>query len=540
MTLPSSSDFVVVGSGAAALTGAYTAARLGLDVVVLEKTSLLGGTSAYSGACLWVPGNPVLLAAQRAAGEPLDSVEAGLEFLRHTVGAQSSWERQETYVRTGPELVEFLTQDDNLVFQRLQFPDYYDVPGRARPCGRGINPAPLAVAAAGRWRDRIRPPVAEDQAQRSTDDTDDRNAARSLVARPSEDLMAGQALIARLLLAIEATGRVTIVTGAAMTSLVVDDNRVVGVEVRHEERSHSIWSSAGVLLGAGGFERDEQRRRTLHDLPSGTWSSSAPGTNEGDALSALEAIGVPTELMDEAWWCPATLLPQGYAAFTLGIHGGIIVNDLGERFTNEAAPYDQVGHAMLTEIKEGRAARGFWWIFPQAEAIPGIASAQPLRHEMVPAGLWLEAPSAEELGIQMGLKSGVLAATLRRFDEGADAGTDEYHRGRDDFDQHFAGASDASSCLAPIGQALLSAVRLVLGDLGTKGGARTDVDARAMSADDAPVPGLYVVGNSAASVAGHVYPGPGVPLGSGMVFAYRAARHASRLHRPADAAHRYA
>jgi 3-oxosteroid 1-dehydrogenase len=64
----------------------------------------------------------------------------------------------------------------------------------------------------------------------------------------------------------------------------------------------------------------------------------------------------------------------------------------------------------------------------------------------------------------------------------------------------------------------------VLGDLGTKGGLRTDAGARVLRADGSAVPGLYAAGNTMASVAGSYYPGPGAPIGSAMVFGYLAAQ----------------
>src|SRR5947208_1821700 len=98
--LPAEVDVIVVGSGGAALTGAYTAAAHGLRVLVLEKTGYLGGTSAYSGSGLWLPGNDVL-----RRGGVSDTVEDGLQYLRATVGDRTPAELQEAYVRTGPELV---------------------------------------------------------------------------------------------------------------------------------------------------------------------------------------------------------------------------------------------------------------------------------------------------------------------------------------------------------------------------------------------------------------------------------------------------
>ncbi|MEU0486319.1 FAD-dependent oxidoreductase [Streptosporangium sp. NPDC006013] len=201
-------DVVVVGSGGAALTAAYTAAAGGLRTLVLEKTKYFGGTSAYSGSGLWLPGNHIL----RQAGVE-DSVERGLEYFRAVVGDRTPAALQEAYVSTAPELVEFLDRDPVLEFEYLPFPDYFAAPGRA-PGGRGICPRPLPAHLLGARLGQVRPPISIDQFG---------------VPQERETLTGGQALIGRLLLALDRTGNATSRTGTRMRSLVVEDGRVVGL-----------------------------------------------------------------------------------------------------------------------------------------------------------------------------------------------------------------------------------------------------------------------------------------------------------------------
>ncbi|MFD0854939.1 FAD-dependent oxidoreductase, partial [Actinomadura adrarensis] len=136
-------DVVVVGSGGAALTAAYTAASSGLSTIVLEKTQYFGGTSAYSGASIWLPGNQALKRAGLA-----DSVELGRAYFTAVVGDRTPAELQDAFLSTGPELVEFLEKDPALEFQYIPFPDYFEAPGRFDG-GRSITPAPLPSAELG-------------------------------------------------------------------------------------------------------------------------------------------------------------------------------------------------------------------------------------------------------------------------------------------------------------------------------------------------------------------------------------------------------
>ncbi|KAB2341585.1 FAD-dependent oxidoreductase [Actinomadura rudentiformis] len=497
-------DVIVVGSGAAALTAAYTAAAGGLRTVVLEKTDHVGGTSAYSGAAIWLPGNPALLRAGVA-----DTVEQGLEYFSAVVGDRTPADLQKAYVSTGPELVEFLERDPSVAFTHQPFPDYYDAPGRIDG-GRAIFPEPLsAVRLAGR-RAVLRPPIGVDQYG---------------VDQDRETLVGGQALVARLLLALDATGLAELRTGVRMRSAIVRDGRAAGVVAETGGKTFRLLAERGVVLAAGGYECDDTLRQRHHGLPGASWTSSAPDSNTGDALAAALEVGAAIDLMDEAWWCPATLFPNGHAAFTLGLRGGVLVNAAGERFANESLPYDRLGHAMHEGQATGITHVPAWLVFDDRfDNLPAVTQPVPDPDAFRRAGLWRSAATLPELAELIDVPVDALDKTIARFNGFATTGVDEdFQRGKDPFDRFFGTGEGPNPCLVPVERAPFHAVQIVLGDLGTKGGVRTDGDGRALDTAGDPIPGLFAVGNAAASVAGHVYPGPGTPLGSGMVFGYRAA-----------------
>ncbi|TDC71564.1 FAD-dependent oxidoreductase [Actinomadura sp. GC306] len=501
-----STDVIVVGSGGAALAAAYTAAANGLRTIVLEKTEYFGGTSAYSGSGIWLPGNQ----AQRRAGVP-DSVELGTEYFTALVGDRTPAELQRAYLSTGPELVEFLERDPALRFQYMPFPDYFEAPGRIEN-GRDIFPVPVSAAELGDRLARIRPVIALDQHG---------------IEQDRETLTGGQALIGRFLLALDKTGNADLRTGTRMRSLIIENGRVTGVVADGPAGTVRLRAGRGVVLAAGGFERDHESRARHHGLPGGGWTSTATGTNTGDALAALRAAGASVDLMDEAWWCPATLFPNGRAEFTLGLRGGIFVNSAGERFANESLPYDRMGHEIRRGHATGVSHLPVWFVFDDRfDNVPALCEPRPDPAAFREAGLWRTAGTVADLAELIGVPAEALQRTVDRFNGFAAGGTDsDFRRGEDPFDRFFAAGDGPNPCLVPIDRGPFHAVQIVLGDLGTKGGARIDPDARVLDESGDPIPGLYAAGNSAASVAGHVYPGPGVPLGSGMVFGYRAVRH---------------
>lgn len=501
-------DVVVVGSGGGALTGAYTAAAAGLRTIVLEKTGYFGGTSAYSGGGLFLPGNPAA-----ARGGITDSVERGRTYLRSLLG-EGEDPRREAFLRTGPEMIEFLERDPALAFEYFSFPDYYDAPGRL-PGGGHIVPSPLAGDdLAAELMARLRPTIA---------------AERNGLDIPRELLGGGQALIARLLIAIVATGNARLRTGTAVTELITDGDRVTGVLATTTAGTLRVSARRGVLLAAGGFEGNPGLRTASGTPGRAAWTMGPRGTNSGEPIEAATRIGAATELMDQAWWCPGLVQPDGSAAFFLGLRGGIFVDAHGERFANESLPYDRMGRVLAADpatripchyVFDSREGGRL----PAINCVPGARRAQYLE-----SGAWQTADTIEELAALIGVSGDALRATVERFNGFAKTGVDEdFHRGEDEYDRYFAGPApdgQPNPCLAPLEQGPFVAARVVLGDLGTKGGLVTDPDARVLRPDGSVIEGLYAAGNTSASVSREFYPAPGTPIGTAMVFAHRAANH---------------
>ncbi|WP_129977570.1 FAD-binding protein [Rhodococcus sp. Q1] len=494
-------DVLVVGSGAGGCCGAYTAAREGLSVILVEASEYFGGTTAYSGGGgVWFPTNAVL---QRAGDD--DTIEDALTYYHAVVGDRTPRELQEAYVRGGAPLVDYLESDDDLEFMVYPWPDYFGKAPKARAQGRHIIPSPLPVADDPELNESVRGPLGRERNGEALPDV----------------LIGGRALVGRFLVAMRKYPNVELHRNTPLEELIVEDGVVVGAVVENNGERRTIRARKGVVLAAGGFDQNDEMR-SKYGVPGAARDSMGPWSNLGKAHQAGIAVGADVDLMGEAWWSPGLTHPDGRSAFALCFTGGIFVDQEGKRFTNEYAPYDRLGRDVIARMERGEMTLPFWMIYDDRRgAVPPVGATNvPLveTEKYVDAGLWKTAGTLEELAEQIGVPAESLKATVARWNELAAKGVDEdFDRGGEPYDLAFTGGGSA---LVPIEQGPFHAAQFGISDLGTKGGLRTDTVGRVLDGNGEPIPGLYAAGNTMAAPSGTVYPGGGNPIGTSALFAH--------------------
>jgi 3-oxosteroid 1-dehydrogenase len=149
-------------------------------------------------------------------------------------------------------------------------------------------------------------------------------------------------------------------------------------------------------------------------------------------------------------------------------------------------------------------------------------------------GTVVSADTIEELAVRLAIDPAALRATVDRFNGFARSGIDaDFGRGRTVYDNYYGDPSvKPNPNLGALEKGPFTAVKVVPGDLGTKGGLLTDEHARVLDEAGAPIAGLYAAGNTTASVMGRTYPGPGSTIAPAVVFGYLAALHAATYSAP--------
>lgn len=538
-------DVVVVGSGGGGMTAALTAYHEGLDAVVLEKGSKFGGSTAISGGALWIPNNPVL----RRLGHD-DSRESVLQYLTKLTGGTIDPVRLEAYVDNGPAVIELLERSPWMRWTWMRgYPDYHPELEGGRPQGRSIESVAIDTRKLGEDEKAQRPNSLKGPLGLWITGREYKDLAMakrtwagrraSLVAawRVSSNAVirrhmatGGRALAARLRLALKDAG-IPLHLRTAMTELVVEEGRVVGVVVTSKDSGERrIRARKGVLLACGGFEHNPQmREQYLPDAAHPDFSSGAT-QNTGDGHLAAQALGAAVDLMDDAWWMPSIRHPAG-ASIPLvserAIPRSVIVSTDGTRFINESLPYVTFVHKQLAQ---GHTT--IWFVmdakararYPFAQVLPGV----PFSKAYYEKGIIHRASSLAELAGSIGVPAEALAATVERWNSFAANGVDEdFGRGESAYDRYYGDPRLTNPCIDVIDTAPFYGIRVEVGDLGTKGGLVTDEQGRVLRADGSAIDGLYATGNAAASVMGPEYAGPGATIGPAMVFGYLAVRHAA-------------
>jgi 3-oxosteroid 1-dehydrogenase len=552
-------DVLIVGSGGGGMTAALKADAEGLDTLVVEKSPQFGGSTALSGGGIWVPGAP----SQRRAGYRLDPEDV-VTYLKAITGGVVSDERLRTYVAEAPEMMEFLEKSSPWLefVWKPGYADYYpEVPGGSAQ-GSTINvPAidlrklgdeernlltPLALAPRGIWfapKDlRLFYQVRQNWRGKAVLV---KLIWRMVKARVFGERMAaiGQSLMARMRLALQQHG-IPLWLNSPMTELLTDvDGGVVGAVVERDGASQRIRARRGVVLASGGFDHDMAwRREHLPELET-DWSFGNPASM-GDGIRAGEKVGAALDLLDEAWWFPAMCWPDGRLQFMLNermMPAQFVVNGAGRRFVNEAAPYMDFAHAMIEGQRSGVEHIPCWLVTDirsfHRYVVGGHLPIPKIPFAPVPTGFklpkaWLESGivkegnSFEELAAAIGVPPGALRETADRFNALARSGhDDDFDRGDSAYDNYYGDPTLPNPNLYPLGAGPYYAFQIILGDLGTSGGLRTDEFARVLTHDDAPIAGLYATGNVSAAVMGRSYAGAGATIGPAMTFGYVAAKH---------------
>src|ERR1700734_4337517 len=150
MSWDSEVDVVVLGTGGAGLTAALSAVAAGASVEVFEKAPTVGGTTAVSGGVVWIP------AHNRSPKGEL-TVDDALSYLRAQSLGSMDDALVDTFVRTGPAMLDFIEAHSGLRFEiATGFPDYKpELPGGQPGGGRSLSAAPFDLNQLGAWRDRI-------------------------------------------------------------------------------------------------------------------------------------------------------------------------------------------------------------------------------------------------------------------------------------------------------------------------------------------------------------------------------------------------
>ena len=554
-------DLVVVGSGAAGLACAITARKRGLDVVVLEKEPVFGGTTALSGGVLWIPLNPhgrrQNAADTRAAVQTYMLRETGQFYDEAAVNA---------FLDNGPKMVEFFERETSMQFVPTLYPDYHPTVEGGVDIGRSILAAPFDIRGLGPDMARLKPPLKTItfigmmfnssnadlkhffQATKSL--TSFLYVARRLATHLKElalyrrgiQVTSGNALAARLAKSALDLG-IPILTGHAAKRVWMEGDRAVGVWAATTEGDKPVRARHGVVLACGGFPHDVQRiaKAYPHVARGGEHLSPTPTSNTGDGVAMAEAVGGTADIrfVDSAAWMPVSRVDYGGGEVGVFPHlldrykpGVIGVLRNGKRFTNESNSYHDVGAAMVRACAEqGQKDTAMWLVCDKATLGKyGLGFVKPAPMpigKFLRNGYLLQGATLAELAKNAGIDAAGLEQTVRDFNVGATQGDDPaFGRGSTSFNRYLADPShQPNPCVAPVQQGPFYAVKVIMGDLGTFDGIKTSVVGEVLRRDGAPIDGLYAVGNDRASIMGGNYPGAGITHGPNMTFGYATAHH---------------
>mgnify|MGYP001236412737 CR=1 FL=1 len=564
-------DVVVVGAGNAGMSAALYAAIEGARVLLVERTSHVGGSSALSGGTTWVP-----CTHHGATVNPDDTLENVERYLDHAVGTRSSAAVRRAFLQNGPEAVRHIEANSDVKYRVVpRHPDYTsDLPG-ATVCGRALEPMPFDGRLLGDLFSLVRPPINEFMVLHGmmVDRIDiphllapfksfaSLRHVLKILGRHFSDrvfrgyprstrLVMGNALVARQLYSLSKRDNVTLAMETEVEQMHAGAGGVEAVTLHHNGQRATVKVRGGVILASGGFNRHPELRKTMLPGIDPGWCPGAPG-HTGQAHDVAKQLGARygQDAMSHGFWAPVSIRRRydgsravfPHFVFDRAKPGMITVNQEGERFLNESTSYHLFGIAMQEANKSKPSIPG--WLICDADAMHkyGMGMVRPQEKNLEPYladGYLTRASSLDELASKIGVSAAKLRKSVEQINSYAERGEDpDFGRGRTLYQQNLGDPNwgGKNPSIGPIKKAPFFAMRLYPGDIGAATGFETTPDACVIGEGGQPIGGLYAVGNDMHSITGGTYPAPGITLGPGLVFAYLAARHAVRRARTPDA-----
>lgn len=538
----SETDVLVVGSGAAASTAAIAAHASGAKVLMVEKSPVIGGTTAKSGGGIWIPDNFML----REKGIK----DARLPFLSYC----ASYSFPHLFDPGSPTLG---LPDDAFALLDAFYTNASPMTDFLRSTGT-LNIGAFLVAN----------PKGEGEGIPDYGPLDGHNQVprgRCLgMRKPDGSPGFGPEMIRQFNVKFDAL-QLPRLTRHQVSNVVLDDRgSVVGVEAQTERGSVRIRARRGVVFGTGGFAYNRELLNRHHIAP--VYGGCGVATNTGDFVAIAGAIGARFGNMASAWRAQIVLeealqyLTVPSDVWSPPGDSMVMVNKYGKRAVNEKRNYQDRTRALLSYdanrwefpnqlmfmLYDQRTAEMYAGVHP----IPDRPTGSPA---VIAGATWSEL--AERLdrrlgelasqtgGVRLdpGFKAG-LADTLSRFNRFAANGKDEdFQRGDFAFeletrpmfglprlDTRWGGESERNVMMYPMQEkGPYYALILAPGVLDTNGGPVINANAQVVTQDGSAIPGLYGAGNCIASPCHDAYWGMGGTLGPAMTFGYIAGRHAA-------------
>ena len=548
-------DVAVIGAGGAGMAAALFAALHGAKVLLIERTSHVGGTTAWSAGTTWIPGSH-----HAASVNPDDTLAEAARYLDNAVGERSPPALRQAFLNQGAKAVAWIEEKTQVKFRPYpKHPDYISDLGGSTLNGRALEPLPFDARVLGELAQLVRPPIPEFTVLGGmmVDRTDInhllgmtdsmaslRHSARILLRHLGDRLqyprgmrwVMGNALVGRLLYSLSQQAGVSLALDTKVDGFGKGAHGIESLTLQKGGQRCTVKVSAGVVLASGGFNRNPALRQSMLPGADIQWCPAAPG-HTGAAHALAQGLGARygSGGLSHAFWAPVSIRKRPDGSQAVFPHfvmdrakpGMITLNQTGERFVNESTSYHLFGLAMQDKASVPA------YLICDAHALRqyGIGMARPGGKGLEPFladGYLTEGASLAELASKLGMPVATAQASIERFNASAAQGVDrDFGRGETAYQRNLGDPASATSnpCLGAITQGPFYAVRLYPGDIGAATGFVTDAHARVLDTGGQAIGGLYAIGNDMQSIMGGVYPAPGITIGPGLVFAYLAADH---------------